>query len=110
MDNRCFFGILAIWRLRAKMWNFPIFACKLSGTGRNLSPQIGLSKHHFQRRFIRVATVFLMRFVCLPNPETPRPGWEDPVGKDQRFGDSIAIASSIKRLCQAKRLTQHVIA
>ena len=35
-------------------------------------------------------------------PETPRPGWEDPVGKDQRFGDSIAIASSIERLCQAK--------
>ena len=43
-------------------------------------------------------------------PETPRPGWEDPVGKDQRFGDSIAIASSIKRLCQAKHVTQHVIA
>ena len=32
------------------------------------------------------------------------------LGKDQRFGDSIAIASSIERLCQAKDLTQHVIA
>ena len=45
-----------------------------------------------------------------PLPEMPRPGWEDPVGKDQRFGNSIAIASSIERLCQAKDLTQHVIA
>ena len=47
---------------------------------------------------------------CATTPEMPKPGWEDPVGKDQRFGDSIAIASSIKRLCQAKHVTQHVIA
>ena len=62
-----FFRILSIWSLRAKMWNLQLFARKLSSTERNLSPQIGISKHHFQRRFIRVATVFLMRFVCLPN-------------------------------------------
>ena len=30
------------------------------------------------------------------NPRTPEPGWEDMVGKDQRFGDSIAISSLIK--------------
>ena len=41
--------------------------------------------------------------------ETSKPGWEDPVGKSQRFGDSIAIESSIKRQCQATHVVRLVI-
>ena len=69
-----------------------------SGIGNSADPQQAMSPN--MERWLTDAIT----------PETPRPGWEDPVGKDQRFGDSIAIASSIERLCQAKDLTQHVIA
>ena len=42
--------------------------------------------------------------------ETLKPGWEDLVGKSQSFGDSIAIALSIERLCRATHVGRPVIA